>query len=168
MSRDFKKQDLIPFARHDKEPMIVYKKTRKSMDRAVIRDIEIYTALGYESIAVICKTQQEAEKVHSKLKDLIKINLVKPLNGTIEKRVLVIPSYMAKGLEFDAVIVYGADKANYSTEFDRKLLYIACTRALHRLVLYYTGEKSPLFGGNFGTSPNTLNRQGNNYLSPLS
>jgi len=61
----------------------------------------------------------------------------------VEKGVMVIPSYMAKGLEFDVVMVYGANRENYSSEFDRKLLYVACTRALHRLVLYHTGEKSP-------------------------
>lgn len=137
------KQDFIPFERHEKEPMVVYKKTTELIDRAIIRDIASYIEQGYESMAVICKTQQEAEIVHSKLKNLIKIKLIKPHDGTVEKGVSVIPAYMAKGLEFDVVMVYCADKGNYSSEFDRKLLYIACTRALHRLVLYYTGAKSP-------------------------
>ncbi|WP_132241501.1 ATP-binding domain-containing protein [Marinisporobacter balticus] len=57
--------------------------------------------------------------------------------------VMVIPVYMAKGLEFDAVLVYNASNENYLNERDKKLLYIACTRALHRLVLYYTGNISP-------------------------
>lgn len=52
-------------------------------------------------------------------------------------------SALAKGLEFDVVIVYDAGVGNYSSEFDRKLLYVSCPRALHQLVLYYTGEKSP-------------------------
>lgn len=115
------------------------------MDRAILRDIADFTKQGYESVAIICKTQQEAERVHLRLKEPANIKLVKPHDGKIEKGVLVIPSYMAKGLEFDVVIVYGADRENYSSEFDRRLLYIACTRALHRLVVYYAGEKSPLF-----------------------
>lgn len=41
------------------------------------------------------------------------------------------------------MIVYGVGKDNYSSEFDKRLLYIACTRALHRLALYHTGERSP-------------------------
>nr|WP_041276064.1 ATP-binding domain-containing protein [Desulfosporosinus acidiphilus] len=49
---------------------------------------------------------------------------------------------MAKGLEFDVVLLYQASAENYSSEFDRKLLYVACTRALHRLSLYHTGELS--------------------------
>jgi DNA helicase-2/ATP-dependent DNA helicase PcrA len=52
--------------------------------------------------------------------------------------------YAAKGLEFDAVLVHGADRDHYSSDFDRKLLYLACTRALHRLALCYAGEKTPL------------------------
>lgn len=53
------------------------------------------------------------------------------------------PVYLAKGLEFDAVLVAGADEA-YRTEQDRRLLYIACTRALHRLDLYTWQPWSPL------------------------
>lgn len=58
--------------------------------------------------------------------------------------VFVLPLYMAKGLEFDAVLLCDIDKDHYISEDDRKLLYIGCTRALHRLSLFYTGEKSPL------------------------
>ncbi|MDD4439086.1 MAG: ATP-binding domain-containing protein, partial [Tissierellia bacterium] len=58
---------------------------------------------------------------------------------------LILPVYLAKGLEFDAVIVYEANNNNYNTEFDKKLLYIACTRALHRLSLFYTGELTQFF-----------------------
>lgn len=50
---------------------------------------------------------------------------------------------MAKGLEFDQVVVPDADNSNYQNEVDRGLLYIACTRAMHRLNLLYVKEKSP-------------------------
>jgi DNA helicase-2/ATP-dependent DNA helicase PcrA len=56
---------------------------------------------------------------------------------------------MAKGLEFDVVLIPDASRNNYSTGLDRKLLYIACTRALHRLSFYYTGEKSPFLPMSF-------------------
>ena len=69
--------------------------------------------------------------------------LPNPIKGELPKGALVMPVYLAKGLEFDVVLVYGANRDNYSSELDRRLLYIACTRALHRLALYYTGEKSP-------------------------
>lgn len=139
-----KKQDFLSFERHEKEPLVIHTKSKELMEQSVIRDILSYTEQGYESLAVICKTQQEAEGVHAKLKAFTQLKLIKPDNGKVEKGVSVIPSYMAKGLEFDVVIVYGTNSENYSSEFDRKLLYIACTRALHRLVIYYTGEISPI------------------------
>ena len=49
---------------------------------------------------------------------------------------------MAKGLEFDEVIVPDADNRNYNSDYDRNLLYIACTRAMHKLTLLYTGSPS--------------------------
>lgn len=49
---------------------------------------------------------------------------------------------MSKGLEFDAVMVPDADRWNYCTAYDRGLLYVACTRAMHRLDLLYCGEVS--------------------------
>lgn len=137
-------QDFDSFERHDNEPVVAYKQTPALIDKAILEDIANYTQQGYESIAVICKSQQEAAKVHSRLRKSIDIELIEPNRGNVSKGALVIASYMAKGLEFDVVIVYGADKENYSTELERRLLYIACTRALHQLKIYYTGEKSPI------------------------
>lgn len=57
---------------------------------------------------------------------------------------MVMPSYMAKGLEFDVVLVYNVSKENYKSDYDKRLIYVACTRALHQLVLYYTEEKSEI------------------------
>ena len=51
---------------------------------------------------------------------------------------------MSKGLEFDEVIVADADAEVYHTEYDRCLLYIASTRAMHRLSMFYTGNPSHL------------------------
>jgi DNA helicase-2/ATP-dependent DNA helicase PcrA len=55
---------------------------------------------------------------------------------------VVLPAYLAKGLEFDVVILYHAGE--YIREEERLLLYTACTRALHVLCVYYCGSKSPL------------------------
>jgi len=49
---------------------------------------------------------------------------------------------MAKGLEFDSVMIYETNDVNYKSEYDKKLLYIACTRALRKLSLYHTGKIS--------------------------
>ncbi|MDZ5254070.1 ATP-binding domain-containing protein [Clostridium sp. LIBA-8841] len=58
--------------------------------------------------------------------------------------ILVIPAYLAKGLEFDVVMIYNASDLMYKDEDDRLLLYTACTRALHILDVFHLGNISPL------------------------
>lgn len=60
-----------------------------------------------------------------------------------EQEVVVIPSYLSKGIEFDAVIIYDASAEVYSEESLRRIFYTACTRAMHNLQLFSVGEPSP-------------------------
>lgn len=138
------KRDFVSFERHETEPLIISKDTLDKHDDAIAREIDDAATRGHESVAVICKTAAEAEKLHTRLKDRVNIKLVCSGGDEIEKGALVIPSYLAKGLEFDAVLASDVSAGNYSSELDRKLLYVTCTRALHRLALFHTGEKSPL------------------------
>jgi len=96
----------------------------------------------YETIAIICKDDTETIKVYKKLlKKGLNINIVSENNEVYSGGVCVIPSYLAKGLEFDAVILYNANNANYSnSDIDMKLLYVAITRAMHELYINYTDE----------------------------
>lgn len=57
---------------------------------------------------------------------------------------VVLPVYMAKGLEFDAVVVCDASAGNHGHMALRRALYTACTRAMHELAVVYAGEPSPL------------------------
>ena len=136
------KEEFVSFERHEAEPRIVFKDSKELLYDAIVQDIYNYESLGYESIAVICKTQQETLAVQKKLTNLTNIKFLNIDDTEVIKGTLVIPSYISKGLEFDVVLVYNVSKENYKSEFDRNLLYVACTRALHQLVIYYTGEKS--------------------------
>ncbi len=136
-------QENISFKRHEAKPAIVFKRSQDLVDRAIARDIDRYFKQGFESVAVICKTQAEARTVHARLATATKAKLVTGNDGELEKGVLVISSYMAKGLEFDVVLIPSVDSENYTSALDRKLLYLACTRALHHMTLYYTGQISP-------------------------
>ena len=51
------------------------------------------------------------------------------------RKFIVVPVYMAKGLEFDSVIIY-TDKDNKYTNDEKYLYYVAITRAQHKLVVY--------------------------------
>ncbi len=129
------------FKRNEEEPAVVKLKNSSNLQDEIVRTIEKYKSQGFSSIAVICKNRKEATDLYFKLSDKIKIKLIDYLDyESVLEGTLILPVYLAKGLEFDAVIVYEANNNNYNTKYDKKLLYIACTRALHRLSLFYTGK----------------------------
>lgn len=97
---------------------------------------------SYQTIAVICKTGRESEKVYSELSKTMDVRLIEKGTITFETGLLVIPSYLAKGIEFDSVILY--DVSQYERDSERRLLYTACTRAMHELHLFSLGKGSPL------------------------
>ncbi len=74
---------------------------------------------------------------------LPKIHLVRAKDRRFVRGIVVIPSYLAKGLEFETALIYGADAWHYSHPDDRRLLHMVCTRALHKLYLYSDGPVSP-------------------------
>jgi DNA helicase-2/ATP-dependent DNA helicase PcrA len=92
---------------------------------------------GHKLIAVICKTARECENLYTSIRPHIDICLISNQKELYQGGVVIIPSYLAKGLEFDAVIVNSIENEVFSKEEDRKLLYTVCTRALHELNLYY-------------------------------
>lgn len=87
-----------------------------------------------KSIAIITKNDSEAEEVYNMLKEDLDIMLIDGF-GHIKRDLVVVPSYVAKGLEFDSVIIY-TDKDNKYQEKDKYLFYVACTRAQHNLIIY--------------------------------
>ena len=87
-----------------------------------------------KSIAIITKNDSEAEEVYNLLKDDLDIMLIDGF-GHIKRDLVVVPSYVAKGLEFDSVIIY-TDEDNKYQEKDKYLFYVACTRAQHNLIIY--------------------------------
>lgn len=91
-----------------------------------------------KSIAIITKDDKEAEKIYDLLKDNIDILLIDGY-GHIKRDLVIVPSYIAKGLEFDSVIVYNDENNKYSNN-EKYLFYVACTRAQHNLIIY-NGEE---------------------------
>lgn len=131
------------FKRNEEEPEIIKTKNNDDLENKIIKQINNYKANGYNSVAIICKNRKQAADLYFSLKEKINdIKLVDYLGEQSLTGTIILPVYLAKGLEFDAVIVYSTDNKNYNTIFDKKLLYVACTRALHRLSLIYTGKAS--------------------------
>lgn len=101
----------------------------------------------YNTIAIITKTQSEANRLKAMLEGNKKSNNFKVVTGKDKvfssDKIMIIPSYLAKGLEFDVALVYNANNNNYPAEH-KKLLYVVCTRAMHKLNIYYKDELTKL------------------------
>lgn len=129
--------------RSGEEPLLLGFPDEEAIKDRLIKDIKIYKDKGYKSIGIIARTVKEAEEVYNFLKDKVDVKAIVKDNDEYVSDTLVIPAYLAKGLEFDVVVIYNAGDDNYSFEEERLLLYTACTRALHVLSIYYSGKVTP-------------------------
>ncbi len=136
--------EIKSFNRKGEEPEISVASDQVALNDKIIKEVKICQEKGYRTIGLICKSEKNAHALYRYLKASIEVQLIKNESTTDLQGVFIIPVYLSKGLEFDAVLVCDADAATYHTEDDKKHLYIACTRALHRLNLFCRGERSPL------------------------
>ncbi len=102
-----------------------------------------------KTIAVIGRTGDECRDIYEKLtKAGLAVNVIEADQSKYEGGISVVPVYLAKGLEFDAVLLIDVDEEHYkNTKHDAKLLYVGCTRSLHDLWIFHSGEVSPLING---------------------
>jgi DNA helicase-2/ATP-dependent DNA helicase PcrA len=140
-------ENIIAFNRQGDKPMVVIESELEMLHQKIIEDIETLNAQGYEHTAIICKTLAESEQVYEALKDHLTLKKVTKTTPSYVKGTLVIPSYLAKGVEFDAVIIYNASNEVYARESERKLFYTVCTRAMHLLHIFSFGEPSRFITG---------------------
>ncbi|WP_370836222.1 RNA polymerase recycling motor HelD [Clostridium tertium] len=131
-------------ARRGDKPIVLGFSDENNIKEQLLKDIKTYKEKGYKSIGIITKTIKEAQDVHNFLKDKVKVNALLNDEDEYVNDTLVIPAFLAKGLEFDVVLIYNAGDENYDCEEERLLLYTACTRALHILRIYYLGECTKL------------------------
>jgi DNA helicase II / ATP-dependent DNA helicase PcrA len=133
--------------REGAEPVILCRDTAEELYESVERDIALLSGSGCRSIAVICRTAEASREAHARLSGKLKLRLISGSDVEYVKGISVIPSYLSKGLEFDAVLVLCTSGEDYNKEIERKLLYTVCTRALHRLNVYCLKQPVPLLTG---------------------
>ncbi|ANA83248.1 helicase [Paenibacillus glucanolyticus] len=133
---------IVPFNRPGEAPRVIQVQDEEALNGTIISDIRELHEQGFQYVAVICRTEEESRRVHKQLSDDIHTRLITKTTPAFEKGTLVVPAYLAKGVEFDAVIIYNGSEDVYHRESDRKLFYTACTRAMHKLHVYHIGEKS--------------------------
>lgn len=130
---------IIPFNRHGKKPTVTFSKDATDHLNLLLSRIGEIKRNGHETIAVICKTAEESSQVYEALQPHLSLELMTQETAAFQKGVLVLPTYLAKGIEFDAVIIFNASEAEYGDESLRRLFYTACTRAMHELHLVSHG-----------------------------
>jgi DNA helicase-2/ATP-dependent DNA helicase PcrA len=129
-----------PVIRHGEKVRVFKKDSDDEIAADINHRIRELKKNNFKSIAVICKTMDDCTAMLSRLKKgkdgpYIITGSEKEYKGGV----VIVPSYLAKGLEFDAVMI--SDASMYSSsELDAKLLYVAMTRPLHKLLIYYSGE----------------------------
>ena len=132
--------ELEPVARHGEGPLILNFDDEEEEVSAIAGLISAFRKSACKSIGIICKTEGQAEEMAGKLKSYADdISFLSCRSSAFVQGVVVTSAHMAKGLEFDEVIVPQADHKNYRSEIDRSMLYVAVTRAMHRLILTYSG-----------------------------
>ena len=147
-----KKQDnypkpAMPVLRHGMEPKIKEFKLVKEFAAEADKIVEKVKSEGKTSVAIVCKSLKECKRLKDNMKKYSKNNFVMVKNDdkTLDLDLIIIPSYLTKGLEFDCTIVYNLNEENYTdNELDKKLLYVVLTRALHYEYIFYKDNLSSL------------------------
>jgi len=111
----------------------VVERIEEDLYNQLVNDIDECNSNG-KSLAIITKNNYECDKIYKMLKDM-GISKIDNNSKKFNRRFVVVPVYMAKGLEFDSVIIY-TDKDNKYTDSEKYLYYVAITRAQHKLVVY--------------------------------
>ena len=120
---------------------------RREQVKIIAQDLVERRDSGAESIAVICRSAHDSRQVHLLLTEELldtPVTLISDDDDRLRPGIVVIPSYLAKGLEFDSVLVLDAEQY---AEPERKLFYTVCTRAQHHLQIYFADRLPPLAPG---------------------
>lgn len=121
--------------RRENQRPVLFRDNFLDLKTSLLEDINLLKKEHF-SVAIITKDDSESEKVYELLKNDVKdINILNSNTKNFNKKMVIIPSYIAKGLEFDSVIIY-TEKENSYKQDEKYLYYVACTRAQHQLIIY--------------------------------
>ncbi|MFN7019715.1 MAG: HelD family protein [Phycisphaerales bacterium] len=131
---------LQPIERHGEVPALMSCADLDGEVAAIREAIGEFRESGHKSLGIICKNEAQARRLHDALRtDDPGVTLLDTQSTTFSGGVMIATAYLAKGLEFDRVVVPHCDDDNYRSDIDKHMLYIACTRAMHSLIFTHTG-----------------------------
>lgn len=131
--------DLEPIKRYGERPTFnVFRKKSEEMD-FIAQQVREFQDSDFQSMAVVCRTQTEADDLFALLEPAQHVSLLNSQSKFFAGGIVITTAYLAKGLEFDKVLVPFCTSDNYQQPIDRHMLYIAVTRAMHSLVITHCG-----------------------------
>ena len=135
------------FNRNGDLPRVIVNPDAAGSVDAVVDTLQQYQQ-DHDAVAIIGKTLADCTDLYQELERRnVKTTLIRTENQRLVKGPIIVPSFLAKGLEFDAVIVWNANDQQYHGDDERQLLYTICSRAMHALTLTVTGQPTSLLGG---------------------
>ncbi|GAA1228518.1 3'-5' exonuclease [Prauserella halophila] len=143
---------LVPIERHGPPPRVV---ACADQQAEVLDLVDRHSRSDHRSLGIICKTVAQAAAVHRAVTAAgVEATLLDYDSTAFGSGIIITSAHISKGLEFDHVVVPGADDENYVSEMDKCMLYIACTRAMHELHVIHEGPPSRFlsFAADSGTA----------------
>lgn len=137
----------VPVLRRGKKPEIIEYRVEKDFVLKLDEIVDEIHELNKKNIAVIGKNYNECKHIKEILKKYSKhsFELIKDTDKIYKSDLIIIPSYITKGLEFDCSIIFDCSAKNYEeSELSKKILYVVLTRALHFEYIFYSGKLTPL------------------------
>lgn len=129
--------------RHGDVPEVIQCKNNKDELTRAVEAARMFHSSDLHTMGIICKTERQASALHEKLLEhAVDATLLTPKSTAFKEGVVVCSAHLAKGLEFDCVFIPHVTEKNFATDMERHLLYVACTRAMHRLILTHAGAPS--------------------------
>jgi len=133
--------ELIAMERHGDEPQVLRLDSNIDEANAIKEMLYAFNESNYQSLGILCKTFDQASTLYDHLKGdkafELPFTLLDAESTSFKNGIIITTVHLSKGLEFDNVIVPFVSDRNYRTAVDRSMLYIACTRAMHKLTLTY-------------------------------
>ncbi|MED4182093.1 HelD family protein [Priestia megaterium] len=140
---------IVPVNRHGEKIGVRKIDSEEELLNELQASIDHLLQKRYQKIAVIHKDLKRSAPLYKRLAQIYSnIQLIENATEPVNAEIVVIPSYLVKGLEFDAVIIPNANETNYSSEeLDAKLLFVSVTRAHHDVQIFYHKQPSLLLKG---------------------
>ncbi|GAA0327817.1 RNA polymerase recycling motor HelD [Bacillus carboniphilus] len=128
-----------PVVRHGDRPSFIQINGQQELAEKLAGQIKGYKEEGFQTFAIIGKTMKDCKRIAKILEKKMpdSVQLIHEQDQIAKDKVVIVPSYLVKGLEFDVVFIVSMEEAyRKEIELDIKLLYVAMTRPLHRLVFF--------------------------------